>query len=389
MAGPAAQSGRLPDHRRARTATSGWSSWPPASGAGCGPGWGSPRHTRTPSSTPSPSGSRSGARSARCSRSSSPSAPWTNSWSAGQSHGVPIAAVLEPSAVMHADHFQAVGAMTDAELVPGVRTSVPVGYFVVDGQQVGFRTPAPAAGADEPRWHGPAPHRPGSGCGRWRPGRPVPALFRPAHRRPRHHRRRRRTEPAVRRPGRRGHQGGERGVSRRSAAGQAGQVMSESFAWTHRNNLGLGLDLRSPAGADVFSRLVGRADAVFANFKPGTLAGLGFSYEKLRSAQSADRARREQRLRRHRAVECADGLRPVGAGQHRCHQAVVVGGGRTGGDRHPFFDATTVFPDHVVGRITAIGALAGADPPRAHRRRRAHPRFAGRGGGSTNSTRCS
>ena len=28
------------------------------------------------------------------------------------------------------------------------------------------------------------------------------------------------------------------------------------------------------------------------------------------------------------------------------------------GGRHPFFDATTVFPDHVVGRITAIGALA-------------------------------
>lgn len=26
--------------------------------------------------------------------------------------------------------------------------------------------------------------------------------------------------------------------------------------------------------------------------------------------------------------------------------------------RHPFYDATTVFPDHVVGRITAIGALA-------------------------------
>lgn len=27
--------------------------------------------------------------------------------------------------------------------------------------------------------------------------------------------------------------------------------------------------------------------------------------------------------------------------------------------RHPFFDATTIFPDHVVGRISAIGALAG------------------------------
>ena len=29
------------------------------------------------------------------------------------------------------------------------------------------------------------------------------------------------------------------------------------------------------------------------------------------------------------------------------------------GARHPFYDATTIFPDHVVGRITAIGALAG------------------------------
>jgi crotonobetainyl-CoA:carnitine CoA-transferase CaiB-like acyl-CoA transferase len=28
------------------------------------------------------------------------------------------------------------------------------------------------------------------------------------------------------------------------------------------------------------------------------------------------------------------------------------------GSRHRFYDATTVFPDHVVGRITAIGALA-------------------------------
>jgi crotonobetainyl-CoA:carnitine CoA-transferase CaiB-like acyl-CoA transferase len=40
--------------------------------------------------------------------------------------------------------------------------------------------------------------------------------------------------------------------------------------------------LRDPRGADVFSRLVSGADAVFANFKPGTLTSLGFSFEKLR-----------------------------------------------------------------------------------------------------------
>ena len=27
--------------------------------------------------------------------------------------------------------------------------------------------------------------------------------------------------------------------------------------------------------------------------------------------------------------------------------------------RHPFYDATTIFPDHVVARVSAIGALAG------------------------------
>ena len=61
-----------------------------------------------------------------------------------------------------------------------------------------------------------------------------------------------------------------------------GQVMSRSWALTHRNEYGLGLDLRQPAGAEIFARLVAGADAVFANFKPGTLASLGFSYEQLR-----------------------------------------------------------------------------------------------------------
>lgn len=69
---------------------------------------------------------------------------------AGQAHGVPIAAVLTPARILGSDHFQAVGAIAEAELVPGVRTAVPTGYFVVDGRRAGFRTPVPAAGNDEP-----------------------------------------------------------------------------------------------------------------------------------------------------------------------------------------------------------------------------------------------
>jgi len=82
---------------------------------------------------------------------------------AGQAHGVPIAAVLPPSWVLGSEHFQAVGAITEAEVVPGVRISVPTGYFIVDGQRSGFRTPAPGVGEDQPYWRG----NPVSATTRW------------------------------------------------------------------------------------------------------------------------------------------------------------------------------------------------------------------------------
>src|SRR6201999_1992142 len=49
------------------------------------------------------------------------------------------------------------------------------------------------------------------------------------------------------------------------------------------NQRALGLDLRSAEGKEVFGRLVAGADAVFANFKPGTLTALGFSFDTLRA----------------------------------------------------------------------------------------------------------
>lgn len=128
--------------------------------------------------------------------------------------------------------------------------------------------------------------------------------------------------------------------------------MSESFAWTHRNEYGLGLDLRQPAGADIFRRLVADADAVFANFKPGTLAALGFSYEALReinprivlaeSSAFGDRGPWSVRM----------GYGPLvraGTGITRLWTSASTGA---------FLDAITIFPDHVVARITAIAALA-------------------------------
>ena len=107
-----------------------------------------------------------------------------------------------------------------------------------------------------------------------------------------------------------------------------GMTMSRSWALTHRNEYSLGLDLRHPVGRELFRRLVADADAVFANFKPGTLDSLGFSYERLREINPAHRAGREQRVRGDRPVERPDGLRPAGARDDRRHLAVDLRGRR-------------------------------------------------------------
>jgi crotonobetainyl-CoA:carnitine CoA-transferase CaiB-like acyl-CoA transferase len=123
---------------------------------------------------------------------------------------------------------------------------------------------------------------------------------------------------------------------------------------THRNESSLGLDLRHPDGAAIFGRLVEVSDAVFANFKPGTLAALGFSYDELR------------RLNSRIVLAESSAFGATGPWSARMGYGPLVrattGISRlwTSGDpaAPDFYDATTIFPDHVVARITAIAALA-------------------------------
>jgi crotonobetainyl-CoA:carnitine CoA-transferase CaiB-like acyl-CoA transferase len=136
-----------------------------------------------------------------------------------------------------------------------------------------------------------------------------------------------------------------------------GQLMSESFAWTRRNQLGLGLDLRSPAGADLFKRLVATADAVFANFKPGTLATLGFSYSALQdvnprivlaeSSAYGDSGPWSARMGYGPLVRASTGITHLWSSRQPDGDAPLA-----------FCDTVTVFPDHVVSRIAAIATLA-------------------------------
>ena len=56
---------------------------------------------------------------------------------------------------------------------------------------------------------------------------------------------------------------------------------SAAFLAINRNKRSLGLDLKQPAGQQVFRRLAQRADILVENFRPGTLDALGLGYADL------------------------------------------------------------------------------------------------------------
>jgi crotonobetainyl-CoA:carnitine CoA-transferase CaiB-like acyl-CoA transferase len=261
----------------------------------------------------------------------------------GQRRGVPIAAVLTPAQALSSEHFRSVGALADVE--PGL--SIPVGPFVVDGEHAGYSDPAPSLGVDGTAWatkHSDTPavgatERPFDGMrildlGVIVAGGELGRLFADL---------------------------GAEVIKIESAAypdglrqTPPGMVMSRSWALTHRNEYSLGLDLRHPSGAALFEKLVAGADAVFANFKPGTLASLGFSYQRLR----------ELNPRVVLAESSAFGA--TGPWSKRMGYGPLVRA-TTGvtwlwtsedAPRGSFYDATTIFPDHVSARLTAIAAVA-------------------------------
>jgi len=60
---------------------------------------------------------------------------------------------------------------------------------------------------------------------------------------------------------------------------------SAAFVAVNRNKYGIALDIRTPQGSELLWRLIETADVLVENFRPGTMARLGFGYEQVHVKQ--------------------------------------------------------------------------------------------------------
>lgn len=271
----------------------------------------------------------------------------------GASRGIPIGGLNVVSEVLTTEHFEASGTFVDAVIAPGLEARIPSGYTKIDGARAGFRFRAPEPGEhdelvfgsrrDEPRTSIPAPRRPvGS--------RPFEGL--------------RVLDMGVVVFGAElGRQFADHGAdvikiensdfpdglrqSKRKG------TLAASVAWGHRNRRSLGLNLRTPEGVRVFRKLAAEADIVLANFKPGTLASMGLSYEELAA------------INPRIIVSESSAFGSVGPWNTRLGYGPLVRAAcgvsalwRYSDSSDGLCDGSTVYPDHIGGQIAATAVLA-------------------------------
>jgi crotonobetainyl-CoA:carnitine CoA-transferase CaiB-like acyl-CoA transferase len=262
-----------------------------------------------------------------------------------QRFGVPIAAVLDLEEALTTEQMIARKAFTPIDIGRGVSAPFPNGILEIDGQRMGVSGSAPQVethiGWAAPRVEVPpfpGGERPLSGLkvldfGVIVVGAEAGRLL--------------------------GDQGAdvikvENSVSPDgSRQNRTGGLISVPFASGHRNQRGLGLNLRKPEGKALLRRLVAQSDVLLSNFKGGTLKSLGLDYEALRELNPSI------------IVTDSSAFGPTGPWSDRMGYGPLVRAStgltmqwRYDDDPESFSDSITVYPDHVAGRISAIGVLA-------------------------------
>lgn len=266
-----------------------------------------------------------------------------------QRRGIVCTPVLRPDEVLVNEHMVSRGTFVDAEIAPGLRGPMATGFFEIDGRRAGFRHRAP----------GPGEHTaevladPGA-------ARPAPTGDRPS--------------PSLPLAGLKvmdfGHGGVGVEVGRMLVEygadvtkiesrtypdfmrTVAGSEMSPSFASSSRSKRSLGVNAKTAAGHDLLMTMAATADVVIENNSTGTMDDLGLGYRHL-SGVNADVVMVSSQLLGSRGtwkdwLGYGPNTQPVSGMIHLWNYA----------DSEAPAGNTSIFPDHFVGRLGAVAALA-------------------------------
>ena len=132
-----------------------------------------------------------------------------------------------------------------------------------------------------------------------------------------------------------------------------GEIITESASWGMRNKRSLGLNLRSDEGRRIFADLVAVSDVILTNFKPGTLASLGFDMETLTTLNPGIILSESSAFGNHGSWSRRLGYGPLVRASAGLSKLWSYPGSDDG-----FSDAITIFPDHVVARLNAVAIVA-------------------------------
>ncbi|MEE2674092.1 MAG: CaiB/BaiF CoA-transferase family protein, partial [Myxococcota bacterium] len=129
--------------------------------------------------------------------------------------------------------------------------------------------------------------------------------------------------------------------------------MSASFASSNTSKRAFGVNLKEPSGLDLVHRLIEQADIVIENNSTGAMEKMGVGWETIRQLNPRVVMGSGQLLGSHGAwadwIGYGPNTQPVGGLVHLWNYD----------DQEDPAGSTSIFPDHLAGRLTAMTVLAG------------------------------
>ena len=268
-----------------------------------------------------------------------------------QKRGIVCTPVLSPDEVLQNEHFKSRNTFIDVEYAEGATGPFPAGFFEIDSVRQGYRTRPPAI--DE--------HADQIADGFWSDARPAPKGSRP--------------DPSRPFEGLRVLDFGIGGVGVEAArffADYGADVikvesrtypdfirvvmsteMSASFASSNRSKRGFGVNLKNKQGLALVHEIAKHVDVVTENGSTGMMSAMGVGYEQLSKTNPKIVMASSQLLGNHGAwadwIGYGPSTQPIGGLAYLWdypEEGLPAG-------------STSIFPDHLAGRLLSISALAG------------------------------